>query len=203
MAAAHDFNPHTYTAFADGERRVVTDASLEAVVASAREALAAGTAEHVVIVADASGRMTEVEAHAEAGAIAERLGLAPAPSPERQSGPGRPKLGVVSREVSLLPRHWEWLGAQSGGASAAIRRMVEEAIKRDGGGLTVRQARDAANAFMWRLATDQPHHEEVSRALYRGDDETLETLIADWAPDLAAHMRHLAGVARRVGQAAP
>lgn len=203
MAAADDLNPHTYTAFADGKRHVATDAALEAVVAAAREALAAGSAEHVVIFADASGKMTEVEADAAAGAIAERLGVAPAPAPERQAGPGRPKLGVVSREVSLLPRHWDWLGAQSGGASAAIRRMVEEAIKRDGAGLTVRQARDAANAFMWRLATDQPHHEEVSRALYRGDDETLESLLADWTPDLAAHMRHLAGVARRVGDTTP
>src|SRR4051794_18274604 len=24
-------------------------------------------------------------------------------------GPGRPKLGVVAREVTLLPRHWQWL----------------------------------------------------------------------------------------------
>lgn len=199
MAAATDLTPHTYTAFADGKRHVATDAAIEAVVTAAREALASGSAEHVVIFADATGKMTEVEADAAAGAIAERLGVTPAPTPERQAGPGRPKLGVVSREVSLLPRHWDWLGAQSGGASAAIRRMVEDAIKRDGSGMTVRQARDAANAFMWRLATDQPHHEEVSRALYRGDDDTLETLLADWSPDLAAHMRHLVGVANRVG----
>src|ERR1700739_3037247 len=41
--------------------------------------------------------------------------------------PGRPKLGVVAREVTLLPRHWDWLATQPGGGSVALRKLVGEA----------------------------------------------------------------------------
>src|ERR1700737_4007272 len=86
-------------------------------------------------------------------------------------GPGRPKLGVVAREVSLLPRHWEWLAAQSGGASATLRRLVEEARRGDGGQSRARAAREAAYRFMSALAGDFAGFEEATRALF-ADDHT-------------------------------
>lgn len=99
-------------------------------------------------------------------------------------GPGRPRLGVVAREVSLLPRHWEWLEQQQSGASAALRRLVDEARKHDPAQQQCRLARDAAYRFMNALAGDRPGFEEATRALYAGDAPRFAALIAPWPADL-------------------
>lgn len=104
-------------------------------------------------------------------------------------GRGRPKLGVTAREVTLLPRHWEWLSRQRGGASAALRRLVEEAIRSDGGGM--RERRDAAYHFMQATCGDRPGYEEALRALYKNDEDRLFTLIAAWPDDIIAYVRKL------------
>ncbi|MFY0534142.1 DUF2239 family protein [Nannocystis pusilla] len=52
-----------------------------------------------------------------------------AEEPPARTGPGRPKLGVVSREVSLLPRHWEWLERQPSGSR---RRCADSSRRRSG-----------------------------------------------------------------------
>ncbi|NVL67960.1 DUF2239 family protein, partial [Escherichia coli] len=110
-----------------------------------------------------------------------------APEPPRV-GPGRPKLGVVSREVSLLPRHWEWLEIQPNGISAALRRLVEEARKRDPEGDRARLAIEAASRFMSAMAGDLPNFEEASRALFAKDDERFVSLIAEWPADVRNHL---------------
>jgi hypothetical protein len=102
------------------------------------------------------------------------------PKPNKPRGRGRPKLGVVSREVSLLPRHWEWLGTQKGGASATMRRLVEAARKSGSGEEQARAAIDAAHRFMWDIAGDQPDFEEASRALFRQDFAVLAERTAAW-----------------------
>ena len=99
-------------------------------------------------------------------------------------GPGRPRLGVVSREVSLLPRHWEWLSSQRGGASAGIRRLVEIALKEISHQDPVRKAVETAYAFLSDLAGDYPGFEEASRALFAHDFAAFEVIIADWPPDV-------------------
>ena len=109
-------------------------------------------------------------------------------------GRGRPKLGVVAREVTLLPRHWEWLAAQRGGASVALRRLIDEARRADGGSTQARQAVGAAYRFLQAIAGDFTGFEEASRALFAGDGEGFERLIADWPPDIVAHARRLLGV---------
>lgn len=96
-------------------------------------------------------------------------------------GRGRPRLGVVAREVTLLPRHWEWLARQPGGASAALRRLIEEARKAAPG---PRAARDAAYHFLTAIGGDRPGYEEVVRALYRGETERFRALIAGWPADV-------------------
>lgn len=108
-----------------------------------------------------------------------------------KKGPGRPKLGVVAREVTLLPRHWAWLETQSGGASAALRRLVEAAKKADPEGERRRRRQAAAGTFMWAIAGDLENFEEASRALYANDRDKLTTLIAAWPTDIAAHVEHL------------
>ena len=199
MTADTDLTPHTFTAFtavSDGARHLATASDLASAVEAARRALSAGQATTVVVFDDATGKMTEIEPEGEVAAVAERLGYAP----ERKSGPGRPKLGVVSREVSLLPRHWDWLNAQPGGAWVAVRKLTEAAMKRDGGAFAARQARDAACSFMGLMAGNQPNYEEVSRALYRGEDDRVVELTADWQPDLRDHLVRLAKAASRLSQ---
>ena len=111
--------------------------------------------------------------------------------PEGKSGPGRPKLGVVSREISLLPEHWEWLGRQRGGASATLRKLVEESKKTNRAQDQKRQAQDALHKFMTAMAGDLPEYEEALRALYAGKPEVFATLIAPWPKDIAEHVRKL------------
>ena len=112
-----------------------------------------------------------------------------------RTGPGRPKLGVVSREVSLLPRHWAWLEQQRNGASAALRRLVDEARKQDPGRQRARLAMDAANRFMSAMAGNLPGYEEACRALYAADREHFEDRIRNWPHDIRAHVQRIAEAA--------
>jgi len=120
--------------------------------------------------------------------------------PEPRSGPGRPKLGVVAREVTLLPRQWEWLETQRGGISAALRRLVDEARKREPDRERARRARDAAGTWMWNLAANLPNFEEASRALYAGDDARLTELTAAWPPDVREHLLEQVATITRLEQ---
>lgn len=107
-------------------------------------------------------------------------------------GPGRPKLGVVAREVTLLPRHWDWLGQQSGGASVALRRLVEEARRTGEDGHRIRRAQEAAYRFMSVMGGNKPHYEDAIRALYANDPVRFEKLIAAWPMDVRDHALMLA-----------
>ena len=169
----------TYTAFAGHER--VTSGDLEQTLTRLWEHFRAGGAA-VLIFEDQTGRQIDFDFR---GTLDEVLARA---VPGRRRGPGRPKLGVVSREVSLLPRHWEWLEHQRSGISAALRRLVDEARKREPEHERVRRARDAAGRFMWGIAGDLPGFEEASRALYAEDQERLEDLVGEWPPDVRAHL---------------
>jgi hypothetical protein len=110
---------------------------------------------------------------------------ASAPPPRRR---GRPSLGVAAREVTLLPRHWDWLSRQPGGASAAIRRLVEEASRQAPG---PGEKRDSAYRFMSDMCGDRPGYEEALRALYRGEEARFHTLIADWPMQIRGYVKEL------------
>jgi len=107
-------------------------------------------------------------------------------------GPGRPKLGVVAREITLLPRHWDWLAQQKGGASVVIRRLVDEARRNGDDDNRVRLAQEAAYRFMSVMAGNRPHYEEAIRALFANDAPRLATLIAEWPADVRDHVARLA-----------
>jgi hypothetical protein len=106
-------------------------------------------------------------------------------------GPGRPKLGVVAREITLLPRHWEWLSQQPGGASVAIRKLVEEARRASSGKDRAREAQESLHRFMTAMAGDYPKYEDVLRALYAGDRARFDASIARWPADVRDHIRRL------------
>lgn len=121
-------------------------------------------------------------------------------APVQQSpGRGRPRLGVQSREVSLLPRHWEWLNRQPGGASAALRRMVEAARKSPA--VQLEEASLAVDRFMQALAGDLPRYEEALRQFYRHQYGAMFTEMADWPEDVQRHIRALVGEVQHWRQA--
>ena len=110
-------------------------------------------------------------------------------------GRGRPKLGVVAREVTLLPRHWDWLNQQTGGASVALRKLVEEARRGGEAQQQTRVAMECAYRFMAGIAGDQSNYEEATRALFAGDSQRFSALITTWPADVSKHLVHLAQAA--------
>jgi hypothetical protein len=133
------------------------------------------------------------------GSLAEVVARLPAPAeasvPAAEPSlprPGRPKLGVVPREVTLFPRHWEWLAKQPGGASVTLRKLVEQAMRTGGDAERLRRARDAAWRFMTVMAGDEPGFEEASRALFAGDLALVTTFTAGWPADVRDHALALA-----------
>ena len=113
-------------------------------------------------------------------------GTAPVPR-----GRGRPRLGVVSREVTLLPRHWEWLSSQPGGTSVALRKLVDAARRGNGARDKKRQTQESIYRFMTTMAGNEPGYEEAVRALYADDMEKLLEILSGWPADIASHVRTL------------
>ena len=184
----------TFTAF-EGQRRLITGPLADVALAVKR---AATPAAQIAIFDDRTGRAldldlrgneTEILARLPSGTGGEPASESPANEPR---GRGRPKLGVVAREVTLLPRHWEWLNARPGGASVALRKLVDEARRTSGDKDRAREAREAAYHFMSAVAGDRPHFEEAARALFADDRRHFVALIADWPADVRDHAVALA-----------
>jgi hypothetical protein len=185
-----EHQPQSFTAF-EGRRRLRSGALAE--VALAVKQAEQRVSERVAIFSDATGRPIDLDLRGSDKEILARLPPGPAQfevAPPR--GRGRPKLGVVAREVTLLPRHWEWLNAQPGGASVALRKLVEAARRANGDKDRSRAARDAAYHFMSAMAGDLPHFEEASRALFADDRRRFTRLIAAWPDDIRDHIVRLA-----------
>jgi hypothetical protein len=172
----------TYTAFV-GET-LTASGPLEAMLPVVKAKFDRDASALFLIFEDQSGRQVDFDLR---GTVDEVVARA-LPAPPR-TGPGRPKLGVVSREVSLLPRHWDWLEQQPNGASAALRRLVEEARKRDPGKERTRLATAAAGRILSAMAGNLPGYEEASRALYAGNRARFEELILDWPRDIRAYIQ--------------
>ena len=185
----------TFTAF-DGQQRLATGRPLAEVALAVKNAVPKYGP--VLIFSDGNGRSLDLDLRGNDAEILARLPVAspePAPEPEASSEPrgrGRPKLGVVAREVTLLPRHWEWLNAQPGGASVALRKLVDEARRISGDRDRHRAARDAAYHFMSAMAGDLANFEEASRALFADDRRRFAGLIAEWPVDIRDHIVKLA-----------
>jgi hypothetical protein len=177
--------PH-YTAFARYRR--IASGRLETLLTQLKRRLDEGGDHSFLIFEDQTGRPIDFDFR---GSLDEVLARAAPVAP--RPGPGRPKLGVVSREVSLLPRHWEWLEQQPNGISAALRRLVDEARKREPDKETARLAREAAGRFMWGIAGDLPGFEEASRALFAGHPQRLAELTRDWPEDVRSHLLRMLG----------
>jgi hypothetical protein len=205
-----------YTAF-NGHRRIASG-TLETVALVVKHAIESGAAGPVLIFDDTTGRSIDIGTEGSDQemlarlappkttndrAVSARFGclLQPAPDPvdadadarvTEPRGRGRPKLGVVSREVTLLPRHWEWLTAQPGGASVALRKLVDEARRTHAEKDRCRSAQERAYHFMSAMAGDMPSFEEAARALFANDQSRLRELVAAWPEDVRDYAIELA-----------
>lgn len=180
-------NSKTYTAFSGF--RMIAHGVIEEVARVCKRHGDTPNGERLAVYDDVSGQVIELDLSGSLDDVLARLAdhpllISTGSVAQERKGPGRPRLGVVSREVSLLPRHWEWLAAQSGGASAALRRLVEQARKRNLGGERLRIGREALHRFLWDMAGNLPCFEEVSRALFADEYDAVAELIENWPADI-------------------
>lgn len=195
--------PTRCTAFEGFDR--IASGEVAEVAAKAKEVLDRGERAPVLIFDDTTSELIEIDFRGTVDDVRKRLAEATSESAsvaasaeadqETPRGPGRPKLGVVAREVTLLPRHWDWLNSQPGGASVTLRKLVEQARRTSEGRDRVRQSQDAANRFMSALAGDLPGFEEATRALFAANAGRFEECVASWPADVRDHARRLAAVA--------
>jgi hypothetical protein len=170
------------TAFADA--RIIARGDLRTVACAVR----AHRDQSLLIFDDATGRTVELDLRGSVEDVLARL--APAATSSKPAR-GRPKLGVTAREVTLLPRHWDWLATQPGGASAALRRLVDQARRETGDADAIRQVHEATYRVMTALAGDLPGYEEATRALFAGDQARFADLTAPWPADIGDYVRSL------------
>ncbi|HWF08507.1 MAG TPA: DUF2239 family protein [Bryobacteraceae bacterium] len=137
-----------------------------------------------LIFEDATGRQVDLDLR----------GTTPTPPPEAAEprGRGRPRLGVIAREVTLLPSHWDWLNSQPGGASVALRKLVDSARRSSGDHDRVRAAQESTYRFIYAIAGNLPGFEEASRALFAYDRRRFGDLIAAWPEDIRDYAIRLA-----------
>ncbi|WP_245626260.1 DUF2239 family protein [Stenotrophomonas humi] len=187
MRAMNPSIPASYTVFL-GTRRL-TSGPLHEVALAVLRAEQVDADAHTLVFSDASGQPVDLNlSGGEDAVVARYIVSAPAQSPK---GRGRPRLGVVAREVTLLPEHWDWLAAQTGGASVALRKLVHEARQKGGAREQARQARERAYHVMSTLAGNLPCFEEASRALFADDRERLIAQMDPWPQDVRAYVLQL------------
>ena len=203
--------PIRCTAF-EGTQRIATG-DLPDVALQTKAVLDRGEQAPVLIFDDVTSEQIEIDFRGTPadvlGRLADRFDRTPPPSaaippPEPTPsdkaapvapprGPGRPRLGVVAREVTLLPRHWDWLTTQPGGASAAVRRLVDVARQASAETDRLRVAKESAYRFMSAMAGNEPNFEEATRALFASDRDRFAAMTEAWPRDVRDHARMLAG----------
>jgi hypothetical protein len=193
--------------------RLLSSGPLSQVALDVKRAVAGGAAGPLLVFDDATGNVIELDLRGRDAEVVKRLSVRPEARKGRYRstpdvlpdsnkataeksggfrGRGRPKLGVIAREVTLLPRQWDWLSTHPGGVSAVLRRLVDEATKKGDADLQRRAAQEAAYRFLTAIAGDQPGYEEAIRALFAGDRIAMEQRMDSWPADIRAHALRLA-----------
>jgi hypothetical protein len=186
--------PESCTAFAGHSR--IAQGRLVDVALAAKAFADRGSPASLLIFDDATSQQVEIDFRGTPGDVVARLSVRFQPAEEMGEGPaarraGRPKLGVIGREVTLLPRHWDWLAQQPGGASVAIRRLIDAERKANGFKDLARKAQETTYRFMQAVAGDFPYFEDASRALFAGDRQAFTRLTERWPADVRDHARWL------------
>lgn len=182
---------NTYTAF--DENKLIFQGPLSEVVLKIKKRLGRAENSSILIFSGATGKTIDFNFQGSEKDILKRLEVFVSEEmPISYAGPGRPKLGVMSREISLLPRHWEWLANQSGGASATLRHLVDEAKKKSVGGISIKQAQERTYKFISVIAGDLSGYEEALRLLYKKEEKKFLAQIEHWPQDVKRHTAELA-----------
>jgi len=174
----------SFTVFRGGRR--IGAGSLSQVAVAVKDIPQGG---EFLVFDDQTGRQVDLDVRGTPEEISVRYAEDATPEPR---GRGRPRLGVVAKEVTLLPQHWDWLTSQPGGASVALRKLVEQARRTSGDRDRIRAAQEAANRFMSAIAGNLPGFEEATRALFAYDRRRFGELIANWPEDVRDYAIQLA-----------
>jgi len=183
--------PYPHATAVQGQR-LIASGPLDTVALLAKVVADRPESQPVNVFEDSTGQLLEIDFRGSAQEVMERLSARFAPA---RPAPGRPRLGVVAREVTLLPRHWDWLATQPGGASVALRKLVEAASRGSQQQDQRRAAQEACYRFMSTTAGNLPGFEEAARALFAGDALKFAAEIKGWPSDLRGHILKLAGFA--------
>ncbi len=186
---------NAYTSF--DEHRRIASGSLQTVALAVKRVIEGGVTSPILIFEDATGRSIDLDLRGSDDEVLARLVQPSTPIDVNEQvsesrGRGRPKLGVVPREVTLLPRHWEWLAAQPGGASVTLRKLVEEARRTHADKDKNRKTKECAYRFMSAIAGDMVNFEEATRALFASDRPRFIELITPWPDDVREYATLLA-----------
>ena len=186
--------PASYTAFL--EQKQIGSGNFEAVKCEACQRVTEGERRPIIIFNDANGRVVDIdyqnpELSQEPLPISSSVHADEAKEDRQLRRVGRPKLGVVAKEVTLLPRHWEWLAAQQGGASVTLRKLVEEARRKNPDAEIMQQSRDACYRIINALAGNEAASEDALRALYADDQQTFAEIIALWPQDVSRYVNKM------------
>ncbi len=197
---------HTTSWIAFARAKCIASGTPREVATAVKNYLDAHPTGSVLLFDAGTSQPVEIDLRGSLAAVLKRLptpkeqAAAPELPQQATAGRGRPKLGVVAREVTLLPRHWEWLAAQPGGASVTLRKLVEQARRASAEADRLRQAREAAYRFMSAMAGNEPGYEEATRALFAGDFARLRECLAKWPRDIRSHALTLAAAALSSGE---
>ncbi len=175
----------TFTVFTENAR--LAAGSIDEVAKAAHALVSGDSREALLVFDDETGQVVDLDMRGTLDDVLARLATHPLVRSEPRQR-GRPRLGVVSREVSLLPRHWAWLKVQDASASATVRRLVEEAMKKGSARKTSAAGPNAAYAAMTALAGDAPNYEEACRALFADDWATVAQLMREWPGDVSEYV---------------
>jgi hypothetical protein len=195
--------PPQYTAFIGS--RLVSAGPLHDVALVIKRVIESGEQRPPVIFDDATSQVVDVDYRGTDADVTARLSAIGTAEPEQADAAGggspyreaqarsrgRPKLGVVAREVTLLPRHWDWLASQPGGASAAVRRLVDAARQANVSADRARQAKESTYRFISAIAGNEAGFEEATRALFAGNPARFIEMTESWPPDVRDHARRL------------
>lgn len=189
---------YTYTAFENFKKLISGD--LEKVLLLVKKRLNTNPTARILIFSDTTGKQMDFDLSGTESDIIERHKIYTTRSIETQSTTqptvGRPKLGVIPREISLLPSHWEWLHNQNGGASSTIRQLIDEKVKSVSiEKLKRKQSQEITYKFLSSIAGDLPHYEDSLRYLYRSDLKKFKEQISSWPKDISEHALHLSAAA--------
>jgi len=183
------------TAFVGSKR--IANGELRQVARQAKLAFDRDRWAQVLIFDDTTAELIEVDFRGTPDDVVGRIApqateVHPPPEAVGSRPPGRPRLGVVAREVTLLPRHWEWLAAQPGGASVAIRKLVEHARLGGQGKELKRRAQESCYRFLSAMAGNEVNFEAATRALFAGRRAGFDEMTEPWPRDVRDHARRLA-----------